>query len=82
MLFLAFLNQAQTLRRKPLTETPRHGEKFSTGTPTPSSASAPHSNDTATKPPNPTRQNAGPMLALAGFKRVISVIKNQEFMPL
>jgi hypothetical protein len=27
------------------------------------------------------RQNAGPMLALAGFKRVISVIKNQEFMP-
>jgi hypothetical protein len=31
------------LRRKPLTETPRHGENFSTGTPTSSSASAPQS---------------------------------------
>jgi hypothetical protein len=27
------------------------------------------------------RQNAGPILALAGFKRVISVFKYQEFMP-
>ncbi|MEI8284587.1 MAG: sigma factor [bacterium] len=31
------------LRRKPLTETPRHGEKFSVGTPTSSSATAPQS---------------------------------------
>jgi hypothetical protein len=45
------------LRGKPLTEQ-RHGEKFSAGTP-PSSASAPHSNDTAATPPNPVRQNAG-----------------------
>ena len=32
-------------------------------------------------PPNRVRQNARPILALAGFKRVISVIKHQEFMP-
>ena len=56
---------------KPLTETPRHGENFSTGTPTSSSASALHSDDAAVNPPNPVRQNARPVLALAGFKRVI-----------
>jgi len=27
------------------------------------------------------RQNAGQILALAGFKRLISMIKNQELMP-
>ena len=66
------------LRRKPLTETPRHGEKFSTGTPTSSSASATHSNDTVATLPNPMRQNARPILGFDGFK---SVIKYQEFMP-
>jgi hypothetical protein len=42
-----------------------------------SSASAPHSDDTAATLPNLVRQNARPILALAGFKRVISVIKYQ-----
>jgi hypothetical protein len=37
------------------------------------------SDDTAETPRNPVRQNARPILALAGFKRVISVIKYQEF---
>ena len=69
------------LRRKPLTETPRHGEKFSVGTPTPSSASATLSDDTAANPPNPARQNAEPILALAGFKRGLKEIKYQLFMP-
>jgi hypothetical protein len=65
------------LRRKPLTETPRHGEKFSTGTPTSSSASAPRSYDSAATPPNPVRQNGVAFFALAGFKGVISAIKYQ-----
>ncbi len=69
------------LRGKPLTETPRHGEKLSTGTPPSSSAQALHSDDTASTPPNPVRQNAGPILARAGFKRVINMIKYQQFMP-
>jgi hypothetical protein len=89
MLFFSFFKPSSIvtplpphcLRRKPLTETPRHAENFSAGAPTPSSASAPHSDDTAATPPNPMRQNAGPILALAGFKRVISVFKYQEFMP-
>jgi len=55
--------------------------KVSTGTPTSSSALAPHSDDTAETPRNPARQNARPILALAGFKSVISVIKYQEFTP-
>ena len=59
----------------------KHGEKFSTGTPTSSSASAPHSNDTAATPPNPAHQNVGPILAIYGFKRVLSVIKYKELMP-
>ena len=41
--------RGRTYTRKPLTE-PRYGEKFSTGTPTSSSASAPHSDDTAATP--------------------------------
>jgi hypothetical protein len=69
------------LQGKPLTETPRHGENFSAGTPTSSAASAPRSDDSVTTPPNPVRQNARPILALAGFKRVLSVIKYQEFIP-
>ena len=89
MLFFSFFKPSSNatavpphrLQRKPLAEAPRHGEKFSAGTPTSSSASAPHSDDTAATPPNPMRQNAGPILALAGFKRVISVFKYQEFMP-
>ena len=64
----------------------RHGvtkirRKVSAGTPTSSSASASHSDDTAETPRNPARQNARPILALAGFKSVISVIKYQEFTP-
>jgi len=55
--------------------------KVSTGTPTSSSALAPHSDDTEETPRNPVRQNARPILALAGFKCAISVIKYQEFMP-
>jgi len=69
------------LRRKPLTETPRHREKFSAGTPTSSSASATFCDDSTATPRNPVRQNAGQILALAGFKRLISVIKYQELMP-
>jgi hypothetical protein len=58
-----------------------HGEKFSGGTPTSSSASATLRDDTAATPRNPMRQNAGPIRALAGFERLISVIKYQELMP-
>jgi hypothetical protein len=45
----------------------RHGEKFSTGTQTSSSASAPHSDESSATPPNPVRQNAERILAFAGF---------------
>jgi hypothetical protein len=69
------------LRRKPLTETPRHEEKFSPGTLTPSSASAPLCDSFTPTPPNPARQNAGPFLALAGFKGAVRAIKHQELMP-
>jgi hypothetical protein len=51
------------------------------GTPTSSSASATLSDDSTATPPNPMRQNAGPIRALAGFKRLIGVIKYQELMP-
>ena len=68
------------LWRKPLTEPPRRGENFSPGTLTPSSASAILSDDTAPTPSNPARQNAGPILALTGFKRLLDAIKNQYFM--
>jgi hypothetical protein len=89
MLFFSFFKPSSIvtafpphrLLRKPLTETPRHRENFSTGTPTSSSASAPHSDDTAATPRNPVRQNARPILGFDGFKSVISVIKYQEFMP-
>jgi hypothetical protein len=50
----------------------RYEEKFLAGTPTSSSALAPHSDDTEETPRNPVRQNARPILALAGFKRLIS----------
>jgi hypothetical protein len=69
------------LWRKPLTNTPRHRENFSTGTPKSSSASAPQSDDTAATLPNPARQNAMQIFVFDGFKRVLSVIKCQEFMP-
>jgi hypothetical protein len=36
---------------------------------------------TASTPAKPMRHNARPILALAGFKSVLSMIKNQEFMP-
>jgi hypothetical protein len=62
-------------------KTQRHGEKFSTGTLTSSSASAPHSDDTAATPPNPERQNTGQILALTGFKDMLNAIKYQELMP-
>ena len=86
MLFFSFFKPSSIvtllpphhLQGKPLTETPRHGEKLSAGTPTSSSASAPHSDDTVATLPNPMRQNARPILGFDGFK---SVIKYQEFMP-
>ena len=56
------------LRRKPLTETPRHGEKFLLGTPTSSSASSPLRDDPTENPRNPIPQTTVPILALAGFK--------------
>jgi len=40
----------------------------------------PHSDDTAETPVNPMRQNARPILALAGFKCVLKAIKYQLFM--
>jgi len=55
---------------EPLTETPRHGEKFLLGTPTSSSASANLSDDSAARPLNPVRQNTVSILALAGFNRI------------
>jgi hypothetical protein len=67
------------LRRKPLTETPRHREKFSVGTPTSSSASAPHSDETAATLPNPVRQNAEPNLAFDALKRLLNTIKYHQF---
>ena len=51
------------------------------GTPTSSSASATLSDDSTATPPKPMRQNAGPIRALAGFKRLIRVIKYQQLMP-
>jgi hypothetical protein len=57
------------LRRKPLTETQRHGEKFPTGTLTPSSASATLCNDFTETPPNPMRQNAGDPFLLGHAER-------------
>ena len=76
-----FYKKQDLIRRKPLTETPRHGDKFSLGTPTSSSASAPHSADSTARPPNPVRQNAVPTLALVGFKGVLNAMKYQKFMP-
>jgi hypothetical protein len=58
------------LRGNPLTEAREDGEKFSLGTPTSSSASATLSDDSTQTPQNPMRQNAGPILALAGFKGI------------
>ena len=43
----------------------RHGEKFSPGPPTSSSASAILSDDSTATPRNPVRQNAGPIRAFA-----------------
>ena len=85
MLFFSFFKPSSIvtllpphrLPSKPLTETPRHGEKFSAGTPTFSSASAPRSYDTAATTPNPVRQNARSILALAGSKCVIIAIDYQ-----
>jgi hypothetical protein len=47
-----------------------HGEKFSLGTPTSSSASSPFRDDSTETPRNPIPQNTMPILALAGFKRI------------
>ncbi len=58
------------LRGNPLTEARGHGEKFSLGTPTSSSASATLSDDSTETPQNLMRQNAVPILALAGFKGI------------
>jgi hypothetical protein len=41
---------------------------------------SPQSNDAAATPPNPVRQNARPMLALAGFKSVLKAIKYQKML--
>ena len=56
---------------------PRHGKKLSTGTPTSSLASAPHSDDTAATPPNQAHQNTVPILVLYEFKRVLKGIAYQ-----
>jgi hypothetical protein len=70
-LLLDFRRRAQRVsQRKPLTETPRHGEKILLGTPTSSSASANLSDDSAARPLNPVRQNTVPIHALLGFKRI------------
>ena len=69
------------LRAVPLTQAVPSINKFSAGAPTSSSASVTLSDETAARPRNPVRQNAGRILALAGFKRLISAIKYQEFMP-
>ena len=66
---------------EPLTETQRHGEKFLLGTPTSSSASSPLRDDYTETPHYPIPQTTVPFLPLDGFKRLISVIKYQEFMP-
>jgi hypothetical protein len=58
------------LRGNPLTEARGHGEKFSLGTPTSSSASATLCEDSKETPQNPIPQNTVPILALAGFKRI------------
>jgi hypothetical protein len=68
------------LRRKPLTETQRHGENFSTGTPLSSSASATLSDAPSATTPNPMRKKAAPFLALYEFKRALNAMKYQ-FMP-
>ncbi|MCX6976054.1 MAG: hypothetical protein NTZ94_17530 [Verrucomicrobia bacterium] len=70
-MLLDFRRGAQRVsRRKPLTETPRHGEKFLLGTPTSSSASSPLRDDSTETPRNPIPQNTVPFLALAGLKRI------------
>jgi len=51
-------NNQELIRRKPLTETQRHGENFSPGTLTSSLASATLSDDYTETPSNPMRQNA------------------------
>jgi hypothetical protein len=58
------------LRGNPLTEARGHGEKFSLGTPSSSSASATFCEDSTETPQNPIPQNRVPILALAGFKRI------------
>jgi hypothetical protein len=58
------------LRRNPLTEARGHGEKFSLGTPTSSSASATLHDDTAEIHQTQWIKKTGPILALAGFKRI------------
>jgi hypothetical protein len=58
------------LRGNPLTEARGHGEKFSLGTPTSSSASATLCEDSKETPQNPIPQNTVPILAFAGFKRI------------
>jgi hypothetical protein len=58
------------LRGNPLTEARGHGEKFSLGTLTSSSASATLCDDSTETPQNPIPQNTVPILALAGFKRI------------
>ena len=67
------------LRAVPLTQAGPSINKFPAGAPTSSSASVTLSDDTAARPRNPVRQNAGQILAFAGFKHLISVIKYQEF---
>jgi hypothetical protein len=83
MHFLAFLNQAQTLRRfhhiaRGASLSRRHQDTEKTSRP---ERRHPHSNDTATIPPNSMLQNGVRILAFDGFKRMSSVIKYQDFMP-
>ena len=60
-----FPKRQELTQRKPLTETQRHREKFSAGTLTSSSASAPLCDSFTPTPPNPARQNAGKIRAFA-----------------
>jgi hypothetical protein len=52
------------LRGKPLPEPPRRGENFANGTPTSSSASATHSDDSTAKPPTQCVKIRGQSLRL------------------
>jgi hypothetical protein len=89
MHFLAFLNQAQSSPRFHhiacgASLSRRHQDTEKSSRPErrrPRRHQHINSEDTAAARPSPVRQNAGPILAFDGFKRVLSTIKYQELMP-